>query len=341
MAMEVCAIRPAPASEECLTWLRAPAGSATMATMAKKPSDDEWLDALFAAPPRAFVSERKRVAAELKAAGRNDEARAAAKLKRPSASVWAVNQLARRAPDELADLLDLGAALRAGERKLMRGGAAGDFMTEARTARQKVAALARRAEAALSEEGGQKSTLALSRKIAQTLHAASIGDDEIRARLQAGRLEHDLAPPSSFGGDSTSLTNALAASVAASPKSHAPKPAGARARAHAKARAHAHAAEDDAATAAAARKRAAAERKASAAALRAGRREQAAARKQAAAHARAAAAADRVVAERQRAVEKARAAVEHAERDLRAAKDALTDAETAATAAHRAAADRK
>jgi len=326
--------------------------------MAKKRAGDEddWQDALFTAPPRAFVAERKRVAEELKAAGRSDDARAAAKMKRPTASVWAVNQLARRAPDELADLLALGASLRAGERKLMRGGSADDFMTDARTARQRVAALARRAEAALAESGQQKATVTLARQIAQTLHAASIGDDETRAKLEAGRLAHDLMPPSSFGGDSSDLSAALAASVASRPKTQAAHAERKRADVERKrAIAARQAASDDetsahdrdgksaaaqthaaASAAAAVRRRAANERKQAAAALRDGRRAQAAARKRAAALARDAAAADRLVAERGRAVEKARAAVERAEVDLRAAKDALTDAELAAAAAHRA-----
>ncbi|HWE29993.1 MAG TPA: hypothetical protein VHB97_18405, partial [Polyangia bacterium] len=156
---------------------------------------DELLDALYMAPPRAFVAERNRVAAALVAAGRGDEARAVAKLKRPSVSVWAVNQLARRARDEVAELLDLGATLRAGERKLMRGGSAEGFMADARTARQKVAALARRAES-IVEEAGQQATSTVARKITQTLHAASIADDDTRARLGAGRLQEDLAAPS-------------------------------------------------------------------------------------------------------------------------------------------------
>lgn len=310
--------------------------------MAKKRAGDgdgdDLVDALYAASPRAFVAERQRVVAALKAAGRQDEARAAAKLKRPSASVWAVNQLARRAPDALAELLDLGATLRGQERKLMRGGSAEGFMTDARTARQKVASLTKRAEA-LIEEAGQKATATLGRKIAQTLHAASIADDDTRAQLQAGRLQDDLAAPSSFGtaGD---LATTLAASLGATPSKPrtAHEPARApkheeRTHAQPKSGAHKSAAHD----AASDRTHAAAERKRAAAALRDQRRAQAAARKRAANLERAAVAAARVVTERARAVEKARAAVEHAESQLRAAKDALVDAETAAAAARRAA----
>ena len=128
--------------------------------------------------------------AALKAAGRSDEARLVAKRKRPSASVWAVNQLARQAGEELAALLAMGESLRKGERALLRGGDAAGFMEEARAARQKVAALVRRAER-IVEEGGQKATVTLGRKIAATLQAASIGDDETRARLEAGRIDED------------------------------------------------------------------------------------------------------------------------------------------------------
>lgn len=299
--------------------------------MAKKRTggdDDELLDPLYAAAPRAFVAERARVAAALKAAGRGDEARRVAKMKRPSASVWAVNQLARRAGDEIEALLALGARLRKGERALLGGGDAGGFMEEARTARQKVAALARKAEA-IVEEGGQKPTLALGRKIAATLQAASLGDDETRARLQAGRLDEDLAPPTSFGaeGADADLSGALAASLG-SAKAKTPAKAPPKTKTP-KAETHAHAAAE--------RKHAAAERKRAAADLRAQRRAQAAARKHAATLARAATAAERAVAERARAVDHARAAVEQAEADLRAAKDALAEAELAAAAARRAA----
>jgi hypothetical protein len=302
---------------------------------ASDPAADEVLEALYAAAPRTFVGERKRAMAALKAAGRTDEARAIAKLKRPSASVWAVNQLARRAPDELAELIDLGAMLRDEERKLMRGGSAEGFMTDARTARQKVAALARRAESFVTE-AGQKATVTVGRKIAQTLHAASIADDETRAQLQAGRLREDLVPPSSFGAGGD-LATTLAASLGAASKTPSKHASAERkhAAAERKSAAAPHAIER--APSAAERKRAAAERKRAAAAQRSQRRAQAAARKHAATLERAAAAAARVVAERARAVEKARTAVERAESELRAAKDALVDAETAASAARRAA----
>jgi hypothetical protein len=265
--------------------------------MADKSDGDDGLDALFAASPREFVAVRARLAGELKAAGRSDEAKALAKLRRPTASVWAVNQLARRERAAVAELLALGSSLRTAERRLLRGGKAGDFMEEARAARQKIAALVRRAEA-LMAAAGQAATASLGRAIAQTLQTAVTGDDPTRAALAAGRLTHDLGPSSDIG-EPADLSSALAASVGAvAPSRPAAK--------------------------ASAREEAASERQ-----------EAAAARQREAARKKEIAAADRAVAERRRAVDEARAAVEQAEQELRAAKDALVDAETAAAAARR------
>jgi len=50
-------------------------------------------EALFRAPHTAFVTERKRLAGEVKKAGHKEEAAAFLKLLRPSVSAWAVNQL--------------------------------------------------------------------------------------------------------------------------------------------------------------------------------------------------------------------------------------------------------
>lgn len=181
--------------------------------MAAKSDDAGRLDELFQAAPREFVAVRDRLAGELGAAGRTDESKALAKLRRPTASVWAVNQLARRERAAVAELLELGASLRAAERRLLGGGKAGDFMDAARTARGKIAALVRRAEALL-QEAGLATPATVGRRIAQTLQTASTGDDAARAALAAGRLTHDLGPSTELG-EPTDLSSALAASVGA------------------------------------------------------------------------------------------------------------------------------
>src|SRR5437868_5498288 len=110
--------------------------------------DDDAIDAVLAAPPREFVAARDRLVAALKQAGDKQGAARVRALHRPSPSVWAINQLARRAPDAIAELLDKGAELVAAEQRALAGDA-GAFLDDARAERQRVAALARRAEAIL------------------------------------------------------------------------------------------------------------------------------------------------------------------------------------------------
>ena len=62
------------------------------------------LDSLFGTPPAAFIAERKRIVAALKAGGRKDEAKEVEKIPRPSVAIWTVNQIARRDPEVIRRL---------------------------------------------------------------------------------------------------------------------------------------------------------------------------------------------------------------------------------------------
>lgn len=70
------------------------------------------IDRLFAVPLAEYVSERKRLAKELRGGGDREAAAEVAKWPKPTAPAWALNHLAREAPDELAPWLDTAAALR-------------------------------------------------------------------------------------------------------------------------------------------------------------------------------------------------------------------------------------
>jgi hypothetical protein len=74
---------------------------------------DEAAEALYSAPVSAFVAERKRLAAEAKAAGDKAAAAAIGKLAKPSVSAWVVNTLLREGA--LGALFDAGKRLREGE----------------------------------------------------------------------------------------------------------------------------------------------------------------------------------------------------------------------------------
>src|SRR5205085_2446879 len=64
------------------------------------------LERLYAVAPRDFTRARNRLAAELRQARELDVAREVARLRRPSAPLWAVNQLARHARPALERFLD-------------------------------------------------------------------------------------------------------------------------------------------------------------------------------------------------------------------------------------------
>ena len=55
------------------------------------PGDPDAVRELFTLPPEEFVAARDRLAAELKEAGKADEAAEVKRLRRPSVVAWAVN----------------------------------------------------------------------------------------------------------------------------------------------------------------------------------------------------------------------------------------------------------
>ncbi|MFI7702772.1 hypothetical protein [Nonomuraea sp. NPDC049480] len=74
---------------------------------------DEVADRLYALPPPEFTAAREAEARAAKEAGDVPLARDIAKLRKPTVSAWAVNKIARRHPEDLAELLDVGERLRA------------------------------------------------------------------------------------------------------------------------------------------------------------------------------------------------------------------------------------
>lgn len=69
---------------------------------------EEALDELYGAPLDEFVTERQRLAKELS----GDDSQSFAKLRKPSAAAWTLNQLARRERRDVDLLLDAGHRLR-------------------------------------------------------------------------------------------------------------------------------------------------------------------------------------------------------------------------------------
>src|SRR6266849_1459645 len=152
--------------------------------------NDEALDRLYQAPPDRFIAERDAIAKSLKATDK--QAAAAVKaLRRPPVTAWALNQVARARPGDLAALFDADAALARSQRE----GAGREALAEAAKVRREVIGRLVAAASQVLAEGGHPDSPANRDRIAQTLTALA-NDPEGRDALARGRLTGDLTPGS-------------------------------------------------------------------------------------------------------------------------------------------------
>lgn len=143
-------------------------------------SYEKAVTALYQAAHGEFVQQRKRLAAELAAAGHKTEAAKLTKLPRPSISVWVVNQLWWKARAEFEVLFESSERLREGD---LKGTAA--YRKASNT-------LVSRAEAILTQAGHAASEATL-RRVSATLAAlAAAGGFEPDT---PGALTSDRDPP--------------------------------------------------------------------------------------------------------------------------------------------------
>src|SRR3954471_6252383 len=152
--------------------------------------------ALFRTPPDRFIAERDALVKELRAAGRDDDTATVKALRKPTATVWALNQLAARESGGLAALFEAGRALRAAQSEAIAGSSS-NALVEAGGARRSAVAHLTTATVALLDEGGHKGA-AQADAITQALEAASV-DADIGAELSAGTLEKLPTAPSDMG----------------------------------------------------------------------------------------------------------------------------------------------
>src|SRR5688572_24196292 len=79
------------------------------------------IDALYEAPPDAFTKKRDTLVRELKSEGDDEHAAEVKQLRKPTRIAYVLNQLARRHPDAVADLVDVGRDLARAQREALRG----------------------------------------------------------------------------------------------------------------------------------------------------------------------------------------------------------------------------
>ncbi len=147
------------------------------------------VDELFDADLADFVARRDALTKQLKADGDTAGAVAVKGLRKPSTVAWAVNQVARSAPREIAALVSAGRDVRTAQARAVQGKDDGALRSATSAWRAQVRALGDRAGAAVGDQYRDDAVAAF--------EAASV-DDELADVLAAGHFL--VAPtPSGFG----------------------------------------------------------------------------------------------------------------------------------------------
>ena len=154
------------------------------------------LDELFALPPSEFTAARDALAKRLRAEGRAEDAAQAKKLRRPTMPAWAINQIARRHSEALAQLIEAGGVVAAAQRKALSGVRDSGLRDASHRRRELIDEVWKAAAALLREAGVDPAPHR--QAVADTLEAASL-DQAAAGIVTAGRLSAQLAPPSGFG----------------------------------------------------------------------------------------------------------------------------------------------
>jgi hypothetical protein len=152
---------------------------------------------LYAVPPSEFVAARDQLAKRLRDEGRKDEAADVRKRRRPSVVAWALNQLSRREPDGLDDLVSLGRRLRDAQQAMLSGGGRDALRTAMAERRQLIDRLASTAGQWLVDDG--VSNTAHRDELAAVLEAATV-DEDVARMLQEGQLSTEPEVTAGLGG---------------------------------------------------------------------------------------------------------------------------------------------
>ena len=147
---------------------------------------DTVADELYGALPSEFTSRRDALAGEARRAGDRALAAEVKKLRRPTMGAWLANLLVRERRDEVAQLLDLGSALRQAQATL----ATADLRRLSQERHRLLTDLEQEA-GHLADRHGQAVSGAVAQELSDTLEAATADPDAADA-LRAGRLTTGL-----------------------------------------------------------------------------------------------------------------------------------------------------
>jgi DNA repair exonuclease SbcCD ATPase subunit len=151
---------------------------------------EQDVDALYGLPLDEFTPARDALVKQLRGDGRRAAADWVKGLKKPSATAWLVNQLARTQSADAQRVIDSGEAVRAAQDRAIAGkGKAGELGAATEEHGTAMRALLAKAPGLLDRQGRSPSATTLDRA-ADTLRAIPL-DDEARAGFASGRLTRE------------------------------------------------------------------------------------------------------------------------------------------------------
>lgn len=159
------------------------------------PQLESDLDALYRLEPGEFTAARNNLAALLRKQKRNDDAARIAKLPKPTAAAWALNQVAHARPDLIDSLLRHGQQLRQIQDRVMRGEADAPLLLLASEERR---AAVRAVVQAIGDALGAGEARRNDEWV-RTLEAASV-DDRLATSLKLGRFSSVVLEAVGFDG---------------------------------------------------------------------------------------------------------------------------------------------
>src|SRR3954467_3553773 len=148
------------------------------------------LDSLYGVPLNEFTAARDELVKDLRAPGDRERAQEVKTLRKPTAAVWLVNQLARERQLDVQRLLKAGESLTKSQADAAAGRSS-RFPEARRDEHHALEQLAKAARELADRSGVGSAALA---KAAETLRAASL-TGEGRELLRRGRLTEELEPP--------------------------------------------------------------------------------------------------------------------------------------------------
>jgi hypothetical protein len=179
----------------------------------------ERVDELYGLPLDEFTPARDALAKELRSGGDRVGAAWVKALRKPSATAWLVNQLARTQGKDAERLIKAGEQLQAAQQRVLAGkSSAGELAQAGVEQSEAIRGLMVKAPGVLDRNGHSPSDATLE-KAEQTLRAVPL-DERARAEFAAGRLtrEHRATGFGLLDADGAATAAAAAVPPAAKPK---------------------------------------------------------------------------------------------------------------------------